>query len=85
MAKSMFQKMYQPKKKRAVDPLAPPRPNLLSHEKVIKGIHGTIEGTQQTIQRQQQELDSLKRKLQQSEYRLELLTNLVRDMRDKPK
>ena len=29
--------MYRVKKKRAVDPNAPPRPNLLSHEKVLKG------------------------------------------------
>ena len=28
--------MYKTKKKRAVDPNAPPRPNLLSHDKVIR-------------------------------------------------
>ena len=30
--------MYKVKKKRAVDPNAPPRPNLLSHEKVLKDV-----------------------------------------------
>jgi hypothetical protein len=33
---SPFLKAMQPKKKRPVDPNAPPRPNLLSHEKVLK-------------------------------------------------
>jgi hypothetical protein len=28
--------MYRPKKKRPVDPNAPPRPNLLNHEKRLK-------------------------------------------------
>ena len=30
--------MYKQKKKREVDPNAPPRPNLLSHEKVLKDV-----------------------------------------------
>ena len=43
---SMFD-MYKTKKKRAVDPNAPPRPNLLSHEKVLKDTKLTLEQLQQ--------------------------------------
>lgn len=50
---SMFD-MYKVKKKRAVDPNAPPRPNLLSHEKVLKDTKVTIE----QLQAQNQELKS---------------------------
>ena len=39
--------MYKIKKKRAVDPNAPPRPNLLSHEKVLKDTKVTLEQLQQ--------------------------------------
>lgn len=77
--------MYLTKKKRPVDPNAPPRPNLLSHEKVIKGINANIESTSQTIARQQDEINVLKRKLQHSDYRMELLTDIVRDLRSKIK
>ena len=38
------------KKKRAVDPNAPPRPNLLSHEKTLKDTKSVIERQQQQIQ-----------------------------------
>lgn len=34
----IYRKALQPAKKRSIDPNAPPRPNLLSHEKTIKGI-----------------------------------------------
>jgi predicted RNase H-like nuclease (RuvC/YqgF family) len=46
--------MYKIKKKRAVDPNAPPRPNLLSHEKVLKDTKLTLE----QLQAQNQELRS---------------------------
>ena len=53
---SMFD-MYKPKKKRPVDPNAPPRPNLLSHEKVLKD-------TKITLEQLQQENHELKRRLE---------------------
>lgn len=55
----MFKAM-QPKKKRPVDPNAPPRPNLMSHDK-------TIRDTKQTIEQQQQEILLLKRRLEDLE------------------
>jgi hypothetical protein len=80
-----YKMMYQakPKKKRPVDPNQPPRPNLLSHEKVIKGISLTLESAQAIITRQQAEIDLLKRKLVTVTYRLDLLTDLTRELRNK--
>jgi predicted RNase H-like nuclease (RuvC/YqgF family) len=46
--------MYRVKKKRAVDPNAPPRPNLLNHEKRLKETTVTVE----QLQAQNQELRS---------------------------
>jgi hypothetical protein len=53
---------YKAKKKRAVDPNAPPRPNLLSHDKVIREQKDIIMNLQLQIRRQAEELESLKNK-----------------------
>ena len=53
---------FRPKKKRAVDPNAPPRPNLLSHDKVIREQKDVIMELQLQIRRQSEELESLKYK-----------------------
>lgn len=55
--------MYKVKKKRAVDPDAPPRPNLLSHEKVLKDTKVTMEQQSEIIERLQRRVDDLERKL----------------------
>lgn len=55
--------MYRVKKKRAVDPNAPPRPNLLNHEKRLKEAATTVE----QIQAQNQDLE---RRLSQLESKL---------------
>ena len=55
--------MYKAKKKRAVDPNAPPRPNLLSHEKVLKDTKVTMEQQSEMIDRLQRRVDDLERKL----------------------
>ena len=57
---SMFD-MYKPKKKRPVDPNAPPRPNLLSHEKVLKDAKVTLEQLQfdnNQLKRRMEELEA---------------------------
>lgn len=59
---SMFD-MYKTKKKRAVDPNAPPRPNLLSHEKVLKDTKLTIEQLQAQNYDLNRRLDQLESKL----------------------
>ena len=55
--------MYRTKKKRAVDPNAPPRPNLLSHEKKLKDTTATIEHLQQENHMLRRRLDDLESKL----------------------
>lgn len=55
--------MYRQKRKRAVDPDAPPRPNLLSHEKTIKETKTVIEQLRMDNERLRQRLDALESKL----------------------
>ena len=62
-------KVMQAKKKRAVDPLAPPRPNLLSHEKVLKDTKITMEQQADTIRRLERRLEDLEARLaRQTDY-----------------
>jgi predicted RNase H-like nuclease (RuvC/YqgF family) len=55
--------MYRTKKKKAVDPNAPPRPNLLNHEKRLKDATVTLEQVQQQNIQLQQRVDELERKM----------------------
>ena len=55
-------RMFKQKAKRAVDPNAPPRPNLLSQDKKLRETEGTISALQQQIRRQADEIASLKAK-----------------------
>ena len=57
------------KVKRPVDPLAPPRPNLLSHDKEIRGMKNTNELAMQQIMQLQDQVRKLERKIaRQSDY-----------------
>ena len=58
-----FFKAMQPKKKRPVDPNAPPRPNLLNHEKRLKETVVTIEQVQQENQELRRRLEAVESKL----------------------
>src|ERR1700741_1742526 len=78
---SMFQKMYKQKAKRVRDPNLPPPPNLLAHDKTIRGMAGDIEHTQSTMQQQSEEIRLLKSKLNQALYRIDLLTSYLRTNR----
>ena len=60
--KSIFKAM-RPKKKRPVDPNAPPRPNLLSHEKTLKDTKITLEQLQYENQQLKSRLDRLESKM----------------------
>jgi len=55
--------MYKTKKKRAVDPNAPPRPNLLNHEKRLKEATVTVDQLQQQNHELRSRLDRLESKL----------------------
>lgn len=56
-------KMFKVKKKRAVDPNAPPRPNLMSHDKTIRETNMTIANMQSVINHQAEEIAKLKSQL----------------------
>lgn len=51
------------KKKRPVDPNAPPRPNLLRHEKTLKDAAVAFEHMKEKVLMQQEEIDALRRRL----------------------
>lgn len=59
---SMFD-MYRFKKKRAVDPNAPPRPNLLNHEKRLKEATGTVEQIQEENRQLRRRIEALESKM----------------------
>lgn len=55
--------MYRTKKKKAVDPNAPPRPNLLNHEKRLKETTSTVEQLRSENHDLRRRLDQLESKL----------------------
>lgn len=62
-------KAMQPKKKRPVDPNAPPRPNLLSHEKTLKDVRSAADKQADMIIQLQARISDLETKLaNQSNY-----------------
>lgn len=70
--------MYKEKAKRVRDPSLPPPPNLFSQGKQIRDTIATIETLQQMVMAQREELAVLRRKVAQSDYRIDLLTNIIR-------
>lgn len=68
MINPMFKAM-QPKKKRPVDPDAPPRPNLLTHEVKLRTAQQVIEQMESHVQRLTARVTELERKLsKQTDY-----------------
>jgi phage shock protein A len=62
-------KAMKAKVKRPVDPNAPPRPNLLSQDKEIRGMKSTNELAMQQIMQLQDQVRKLERKLaRQTDY-----------------
>ena len=55
--------MYRTKKPKVVDPNAPPRPNLLNHEKRLKEATVTVEQLQQQNQEMRARIEALENKL----------------------
>lgn len=55
-------KMFKQKKKRQVDPNAPPRPNLLSQDKKLREQTDAVERLLRVVERQQDQIESLKSK-----------------------
>ena len=54
--------MFKQKKKREVDPNAPPRPNLMSHDKTIRESKVEFDRLRDLVNRQADEIASLKNK-----------------------
>jgi len=72
-------KAMKAKKKRAVDPDAPPRPNLLTHEVKLRTAQQTIEEQNQTILIMQNRLSELERKVRaQADYLAQLHHRITR-------
>jgi uncharacterized protein YaaN involved in tellurite resistance len=55
-------KMFKQKKKREVDPNAPPRPNLMSHDKTIRESRVEFDRLRDFVNQQADEIASLKNK-----------------------
>ena len=55
-------KMFKQKKKREVDPNAPPRPNLLSHDKTIREGRIEFDRLRDLVNQQADEITALKNK-----------------------
>ena len=53
-------KMFKQKKKREVDPNAPPRPNLMSHDKTIREGQQAFTQLEDRVQKQAEEIARLK-------------------------
>ena len=53
-------KMFKQKKKREVDPNAPPRPNLMSHDKTIREGQQAFAQLEDRVQKQAEEIAKLK-------------------------
>ncbi len=69
---------FKQKKKRAVDPNAPPRPNLMSHDKKLREQTEAFDRMLRVVERQQDELESLRLKYQQMQQSIDQIINVLR-------
>jgi predicted RNase H-like nuclease (RuvC/YqgF family) len=69
---------FKQKKKRPVDPNAPPRPNLLSHEKRMKESAVEFSELQRKVEAQAAEIEALRVKYNRLSSSMEMLINYVR-------
>jgi len=72
-------KAMKAKKKRAVDPNAPPRPNLMTHDVKLRTAEQTIQDQANTINILQIRLENLERKVRsQADYLTQLHQRITR-------
>jgi len=74
---SYIQDMYKIKKKRPVDPNAPPRPNLMTHEVKLRTAQQTIEAMEQQVQMMTARVEALEAKLRNQTQYLQALHDSV--------
>ena len=72
-------KMFKQKKKREVDPNAPPRPNLLSQDKKLRETTDAFGKLHVMVANQQATIDELKSKYARMQQSMEQLINYVRN------
>ena len=72
-------KMFKQKKKRAVDPDAPPRPNLLSQDKKLRETTDAFGKLHDLVSSQQATIDELRSKYSRMQQSMEQLINYVRN------
>jgi len=70
-------KAMKAKKKRAVDPNAPPRPNLMTHDVKLRTAQETIEYQGQVIQQMQHRLNNLENKFRHQTDYMTMLHNRI--------
>jgi hypothetical protein len=76
-------KAMKAKKKRAVDPNAPPRPNLMTHNVKIRTLEQTIADLEQIAHASRMRIEALERKLQNQTAYLQGLHDTVSSIRKK--
>jgi len=72
---------FKKKKKRAVDPNAPPRPNLLSQDKKLRETQQAFGELTNLVRAQSEEIESMKIKFRNMQSSMEQLINYVRNKR----
>ena len=69
---------FKQKKKREVDPNAPPRPNLMSHDKTIREGQAAFNQLEDRVRKQAEEIETLKSNYRDLQQGMNQLINLVR-------
>lgn len=69
--------MYKQKKKKPLDPNAPPRPTLLGHEKEMKEFRGKFDNFAGSSQSQHQEIQELRRKINRLQMQMDAVVSLL--------
>jgi len=70
-------KMFKQKKKREVDPNAPPRPNLLSHDKTIRESKVEFDRLRDLVNQQADEIAALKNKYNNMQSSVDRILNYL--------
>jgi len=70
-------KMFKQKKKREVDPNAPPRPNLMSHDKTIRESKVEFDRLRDLVNQQSDEIAALKNKYNNMQSSVDRILNYL--------
>lgn len=71
-------KQFKQKKKRAVNPDAPPRPNLMIHEKKLREQTGAVEKLISVVQRQQRDIEKLQARYESMQTSIDQILHFLR-------